>query len=362
MQKIPDFHPRNGAPHPPSVGRRQRLLAALVVWGLVTPPAFAAEPAFEAVPDGDSPARFVEEITVVSASRHRERLVDAPAAVTVVTAGEIERRAANAQVPKLLAATPGLELTQAGLYDFNVNTRGFNGPLTRRIAVLVDGRDPSVPFLGAQEWGTFSLPLDDVESLELMRGPSAALYGSNASSGVLNLVTKPPRASAGGTLRLTAGELATANLDLRWAGELGGSWWKLLASYRSSETFAVSRRRAAEYAVPCAPPATTVRCLPQEAADPSDEVEGWAGSLRFDKNFSERLALTFEAGDSSVEGVSGPGRGRASPIPAGTFRRPTAGATLRSRSASAPGSISFSTASAGLSRRRATGASAIACG
>ncbi len=249
----------------------------------------------------DESGHFGETITVTSASRHRERLADAPAAVTVVTAGEIERRGLGAQIPRLLAGAPGLELTQSGLYDFNVNVRGFNGPLTRRIAVLIDGRDPSIPFLGAQEWGAFSLPLDDLESLELVRGPSAALYGPNASSGVLNVVTKAPKTSAGGTLRLTAGELATANLDFRWAGKLGSGWWKLLGGYRSSDTFTVSRRGAAEYAVPCPSPA---RCLPQEAADPAATVEGWASSLRFDQAWRDRLALTLEAGSSSVEGVT----------------------------------------------------------
>ena len=260
----------------------------------------------------DWQVHFGEAVTVTSASRRRERVFDAPATVTSVTADEIARRAASSQAPKLLELTPGMELTQSGLYDFNVNTRGFNGPLTRRIAVLVDGRDPSIPFLGAQEWATFSLPLDDLETLEVARGPSAAIYGPNASSGVLNFVTKPPQASAGGMLRLTAGELATANFDIRWAGETlgrqtrakrkrGGGWWKLLASSRSSDTFAVSRRGAAEYALPCP---SQNPCLPQEAVDPAVRVEGWAGSVRFDRDFGDRFDLTLEVGGSSVDGVT----------------------------------------------------------
>ncbi|MGH9360491.1 MAG: TonB-dependent receptor plug domain-containing protein, partial [Thermoanaerobaculia bacterium] len=160
---------------------------------------------------------FAETITVTSASRRAERITEAPAAVTVVTEQEIERQAAHGQLPKLLEFTPGAEVTQSGVYDFNFNTRGLNSSLNRRVVTLIDGRDPSVPFLGAQEWAAISFPLDDLASAELVRGPSSALYGANAYNGVLNLTTKQPRYSQGGELRLTAGELGTTNGDFRWA-------------------------------------------------------------------------------------------------------------------------------------------------
>ncbi|HLE71410.1 MAG TPA: TonB-dependent receptor plug domain-containing protein, partial [Vicinamibacteria bacterium] len=126
---------------------------------------------------------YAETVTVYGASRRIERIVEAPSAVTVVDEKEIEQDASHGQVPKLLEYTPGAEITQSGIYDFNFNTRGFNSSLNRRVATLIDGRDPSVPFLGAQEWASISFPLDDLASLELVRGPSAALYGANASSG-----------------------------------------------------------------------------------------------------------------------------------------------------------------------------------
>lgn len=160
-------------------------------------------------------AGIAESITVTSASREVERIVEAPAAVTSVSEEEIEQRASTGQLPKLIEFTPGAEVSQSGLYDFNFNTRGFNSSLNRRVATLIDGRDPAVPFLGSQEWAAVSFPLDDIASLELLRGPSAALYGANASSGVLNVTTKPPRYSQGGFVRLTGGELDTINSDFR---------------------------------------------------------------------------------------------------------------------------------------------------
>jgi len=114
---------------------------------------------------------YAESITVVSASRRAERVTEAPAAITVIAAPEIERIASHGQLPKVVEFTPGVSVTQSGLYDFNLNTRGFNSSLNRRVAVLMDGREPSVPFLGAQEWASVSFPLDDIEQAELVRDP-----------------------------------------------------------------------------------------------------------------------------------------------------------------------------------------------
>ena len=126
---------------------------------------------------------FAETVTVNAASRRQERIVDAPAAVTILTRQDIERQASAGQVPRTLAFTPGVELTQVSLNDFNLNTRGFNSAFNRRILTIIDGRDPSIPGLtGAQEWGGPLSPLDDLESIEFVRGPGAALYGAGRST------------------------------------------------------------------------------------------------------------------------------------------------------------------------------------
>ena len=73
---------------------------------------------------------------------------------------QIEAAAPSGQAPRIIESAPGVDFTQSGLYDFNFNARGFNSSLNRRILTLVDGRDPSVPFLGAQEWAALSFPMD----------------------------------------------------------------------------------------------------------------------------------------------------------------------------------------------------------
>ena len=230
---------------------------------------------------------YAETVTVYSASRQVERVVDAPAAVSVVTEQDIARQAAHGQLPKLLEFTPGAEVTQSGVYDFNLNTRGFNSSLNRRVATLVDGRDPSVPFLGAQEWAAISFPLDDLAGAELLRGPSAALYGKNAASGVLNMTTQQPRYSEGGLVRLTAGELDTTNVDFRWAGYLfADSYIKAVAGVRRSGDF------SRDY------PGLPAE-VPQARVD-DNEIE--FGGLRFDKYWGGGATLTVEGGTASIAG------------------------------------------------------------
>lgn len=248
---------------------------------------------------------FAETITVFSASRRRERIVDAPAAVTVISQQQLERESSHGQLPKLLEHSPGAEATQNGLYDFNFNSRGFNSSLNRRILTLIDGRNPSVGFLGSQEWTSLTVPLDELQSVELVRGPGSALYGADAFNGVVNMVTKSPRDSRGGRFKLTGGDLSTARVDFSQSGELGGGWFgRIVAGYLESGDFSRSRLDLNGNGVLDAPtegeyPGLNVEVLPL----PRDENEiGW-GNLRADKFFDNGHSLALELG--YAEGKTG---------------------------------------------------------
>ena len=245
---------------------------------------------------------FAETITVYSASRRRERVVDAPAAVTIVPEEEILREANSGQLPKVIEFTPGVEVTQSGIHDYNLNTRGFNSSLNRRVQVIVDGRDPAVPFLGSTEWNYLS-NMSNVASVELVRGPSSALYGKNAFNGVLNLITKAPRDIDGGRITLTGGELSTVRGDFGWASGLGNDWFiKLGGQYTDGDAFTKARNVPAgqrEYAG-----------LPGEVVAADDAYDSFNFDLRLDKYFGNNL-LTLEAGTyESTGGVTVTGIGR----------------------------------------------------
>jgi iron complex outermembrane receptor protein len=246
---------------------------------------------------------FADSVTVFSASRRRERIVEAPAAVSTVPQAEIEREAITGQLPKLLEFTPGTELAQGGLYEFNLNIRGFNDPFNRRQLTLIDGRDVSLPSLGSQEWPAIPFPLDDLASVELVRGPGSALYGADAFNGTLNLTTKAPRYSLGGQLRMTVGELDTQKLDLRFSTGVGGDWYlKVMGGYTQSDDFFRSRVDSVEYSVPCTAPGQ-FDCLPLEAISPLlQEDEIFYGSVRLDKYLGGDKTLVIEAGTAELEG------------------------------------------------------------
>ncbi len=250
---------------------------------------------------------IAETIVVTSASRTAERIVEAPAAVSVASEETIAAASPTGQAPRIIENAPGVDFTQSGLYDFNFNTRGFNSSLNRRILTLIDGRDPSVPFLGAQEWAALSYPIDEMASVELIRGPGSALYGANAFSGVLNMTTKLPRNSPGGRLQLTGGDLSTRRGDVRHAGEIGGGWYyRVVGGYQQSDDFTVSRRTGGEYTDP-----NGVR-PPTERIDLElNEVQTEFGGLRLDKHFQGGNTFTIEGGLARLEGptfVTGIGR------------------------------------------------------
>jgi iron complex outermembrane receptor protein len=188
----------------------------------------------------------LSDMIVSSASRAPERITEAPAAITVVPPDLVRAMAPTGQAPLALATVPGVDVVQNGVNDFNVNARGFNSSLTRRVLVLEDGRDPAIAFLGSQEWSGMGMSLDDYSRIEMVRGPGSALYGANAFSGVLALTSKTARESAGTRITAAVGELATKRIDVRQAGVFGNErfGYKVGLGYSSSDTWSRSRTAA----------------------------------------------------------------------------------------------------------------------
>lgn len=265
----------------------------------------------------DWPPSVFESVVVNGTTRLPERLVEAPAAATVVGSQELATHALHGQMPRLLAGTPGVELVQSGLYDFNLNSRGFNGFYNRHVLTRIDGRDPSMPtVLGHVDWATLSNPLDDFDQLEFVRGPGAAPYGAGAFNGVINLRTKAPRESLGGRVRYSTGELGNQRIEFRQASALGREWYlKGVGGYHRSRDFTRSRVTTAEYAK---------ATLPPDLVAPSLDARHLSfGSVRLDKYLTSERLLTFEVGTSHQEGpvkVSPLGRVEATDVDSPWFR------------------------------------------
>lgn len=196
-----------------------------------------ADAAMEAVPVQ------VGDIVVRGASRAPERVVEAPAAVATVSPQVLENTSVTGQAPLVFQTVPGVDVVQSGVNDFNVNTRGFNSSLNRRMLILQDGRDLAIAFLGSQEWNGLPIPLEDLSRVEVVRGPGSALYGANAFSGVVAMTTPTAREIPGTKLTLAGGELSSFRGDLRHAGVLseGRMGYRVNFGYTTSDSWTRSR-------------------------------------------------------------------------------------------------------------------------
>jgi iron complex outermembrane recepter protein len=139
---------------------------------------------------------------VTSASKYAQRIADAPSAVTVITADDIRRMGA-ADLPEVLRMVPGLNLRQKAPGSYATSARNEYAMLSPKILVLVDGRATMAEAYNLTIWQSVPLSIDQIERIEVVRGPGSALYGANAYDGVISITTKRP---TGGTQVLaTAG-------------------------------------------------------------------------------------------------------------------------------------------------------------
>ncbi len=269
------------------------------------------------------------DLQVSAASREPERIVEAPAAITSIDPRVLDNTAPTGQAPLALAQAPGVDLVQSGMNDFNINARGFNSSLNRRVLTLLDGRDLAIAFLGSQEWNTLPVSLDELRSMELVRGPGSALYGANAFAGVINMTTLSPRESPGAKLSLSGGELSSYRADGRWAGVFADNriGVRLNGGYSSSDTWTRSRTAAdgmdlaREYAAAgVTVGATSPEALPlngqtlgagRAATGDRKPITALYGSGRADYYLDNGGVFTVEGGASQVENetlVTGIGR------------------------------------------------------
>jgi outer membrane receptor protein involved in Fe transport len=152
------------------------------------------------------------ETYVVTASRRRERVEDAPAAISVITKQDI-RRESNTNLGDYMKTTKGIDFTQSGIDSYNMTARGFNSSFSSRLLSLTDGRMANVPSLRLTAYNVIPVSFEDVEQIEIVLGPSSALYGPNAHSGVLNIITSSPLRSTGTTINIQGGLLNQSDTD-----------------------------------------------------------------------------------------------------------------------------------------------------
>ncbi len=164
-------------------------------------PAAAQEPQ-----DPDRPVAFEEQL-VVTASRTDQQLVNAPASVSLITTETIQN-SPGTNIGDLLRAVPGINVAQLSARDVNLTARGATSTLATSQLALVDGRSVYLDFFGMVMWDLVPANANEIKQIEVIRGPASAVWGANALSGVVNVITLSPRelaASGGSSLTIGAG-------------------------------------------------------------------------------------------------------------------------------------------------------------
>ncbi|MBI4461137.1 MAG: TonB-dependent receptor [Acidobacteria bacterium] len=187
----------------------------------------------------------LSEIQVVSVGRRPERAYEAAAALSVITQDDIRRSGVQSLADALRLAN-GMEVARSSGNSWNISARGFNGS-SNKMQVLIDGRSVYSPLFSGTFWDVQDTMLDDVDRIEVIRGPGATLWGSNAVNGVINVITKRTSDTQGGLLVAGAGNEERVISGLRYGGPVGTrGHYRVYGRFSYKDALVFSDGRSAE--------------------------------------------------------------------------------------------------------------------
>jgi iron complex outermembrane recepter protein len=182
---------------------------------------------------------------ITSVSRKEEKLSQSAAAVFVITQEDI-RRSGLTSIPELLRMVPGLTVAQIDANKWAITARGFDERLADKMLVLMDGRTVFDPLSSGVYWDVQDTILEDIERIEVIRGPGATLWGANAVNGVVNIITKQAKDTQSGSVTAGGGSQEGEVTAIRYGGTLRGlGYYRVFAKYIHQDAFTDSLGREA---------------------------------------------------------------------------------------------------------------------
>lgn len=287
------------------------LLASCAAPLLAQPP--TAPPPATQVPPTPAPTdpqpEPYRETVVVSASRTEQKVVDAPSTMSVITSAQIEM-ASSQNFAELMRSIPGVNITQVSARDINITSRGATGTLSTGTLALLDGRSLYQDFFGFVMWDFLPVNLNEVKQIEVIRGPASAVWGANAVSGVVNVITKSPREMQGSSAVLGFG---TFDRSVGASNEDAGSLWYASATHARAIddrwAFKVSAGAYSQDAmarptgvIPGGPGTAYPKYINTGTMQP--KIDG-----RLDYDFPDGRKLSFSGGVAGTEGIMHSGIG-----------------------------------------------------
>jgi iron complex outermembrane recepter protein len=211
------------------------------------------------------------KIEIMSVGKKPEKLSDAAAAIYVITQEDI-RRSGVTSIPEALRLAPGLEVARQDAHTWAISSRGFNDEFANQLLVLIDGRSVYTPLFAGVYWDVQDLVLEDLDRIEVIRGPGASLWGANAVNGVINITTKRAKDTQGLLISGGAGTEERGFGSIRYGGKLGeNAFYRVYGKYLNRDN--------------------------SELPDGSDANDSWfmyRGGLRFDWEPSDQNLFTLQ--------------------------------------------------------------------
>jgi iron complex outermembrane receptor protein len=159
-------------------------------------------------------------VKVTSVSKREQKLSRTAAAVFVIQQEDIRRSGANS-IPDVLRMAPGVDVEQIDANAWAISIRGFNSRYSNKVLVLIDGRTVYTPSFSGVFWEQIDMPLENIDRIEVIRGPGATVWGANAVNGVISIFTKSAKDTKGGLVSAVAGSQTHDSETLQYGGALG---------------------------------------------------------------------------------------------------------------------------------------------
>jgi len=192
----------------------------------------------QAVQPEDLTAMNIEDlmnIKVTSVSRTEEKLSRTASAVFVIGSEDI-RDSGALNIPDLLRMVPGVEVAQLTASTWAIAVRGLNGRFSNKLLVLLDGRAVYTPTIGGVFWDVLDVPLEDIERIEVIRGPGGSVWGANAMDGVINIITRNTDQTKGALVTAGGGNLDQGFGTVQYGGNLPGKTdYRIYTKYQNDD-------------------------------------------------------------------------------------------------------------------------------
>ncbi len=211
-----------------------RIGSVILMAALFAGPAMAQEPDTQL-----SEREFLIDIPLVySASRLPQQAQDVAGAITIIDR-EMIRASGARDLTDLFRLVPGFQVGTSSGGKSVVAYHGLSGQISQRMQVYVDGRSLYAPYLfGGVDWSALSLPMDEIERIEIQRGSNSVSYGANAFLGVVHIITRAAAQSVGWYTQVTQGSAGIADRYIRWGQSTPGAQWRVAAGTKADDGLA----------------------------------------------------------------------------------------------------------------------------